>query len=67
MNLRINQHGCIVQVGNYSVDRGRWDRPENMKDKRPVYYVPTKNGVTLSPPGFHASGTVSYQTSCCTI
>lgn len=34
----------VLQVGNYSVDRGRWDRPENFLDKRPVYYVPTKNG-----------------------
>ena len=34
-------------MGNYSVDRGRWDRPENFKDKRPVYYVPTKNGALV--------------------
>lgn len=38
----------VLQVGNYTADRTRWDRPENMKDKRPVYYVPTKNGVLLS-------------------
>ena len=34
-------------MGNYSVDRGRWDRPENFMDKRPVYYVPTKNGALV--------------------
>jgi hypothetical protein len=39
---------CVLQVGNYTADRTRWDRPENMKDKRPVYYVPTKNGVLFS-------------------
>ncbi|KAK9904260.1 hypothetical protein WJX75_007984 [Coccomyxa subellipsoidea] len=40
------EYNIAYQVGNYSVDRGRWDRPENMKDKRPVYYVPTKNGTS---------------------
>jgi hypothetical protein len=32
------------QVGNYTVDRNRWNRPEDIRDKRPVYFVTTKNG-----------------------
>lgn len=32
------------QVGNYTLDNSRWERPEMIKDSRPVYYVTTRNG-----------------------
>ncbi len=32
------------QVGNYTLDNSRWERPEMIKDPRPVYYVTTRNG-----------------------
>lgn len=32
------------QVGNYTLDNSRWERPELIKDPRPVYYVTTRNG-----------------------
>ena len=33
-----------AQVGNYTLERAMWQRPEDMRNRRPVYYVATKNG-----------------------
>ena len=32
------------QLGNYTLDNSRWERPEMIKDPRPMYYVTTRNG-----------------------
>ncbi|KAK9826822.1 hypothetical protein WJX81_004238 [Elliptochloris bilobata] len=34
------------QVGNYTLERATWQRPEDMHTRRPVYYVATKNGTS---------------------
>ena len=33
-----------MQVGNFTLERATWQRPEEMHTRRPVYYVATKNG-----------------------
>ncbi len=40
------------QVGNYTLDNSRWERPESITGPRPVYYVTTRNGApyTWLPP-----------------
>lgn len=41
--------GGSRQVGNYTVEKTLWDRPEsysNKTAKRPAYYVTTKNGTS---------------------
>lgn len=32
------------QVGNYTLDNSKWERPEAITGPRPVYYVTTRNG-----------------------
>ena len=39
----------IGQVGNYTLERASWQRPEDMRTRRPVYYVATKNGAHPLP------------------
>ena len=43
-----------MQVGNFTLERATWQRPEEMHTRRPVYYVATKNGA--QPPGQRALG-----------
>ena len=31
-------------MGNFTLERATWQRPEEMHTRRPVYYVATKNG-----------------------
>ena len=43
-----------VQVGNFTLERATWQRPEEMHTRRPVYYVATKNGAPWPAlPGSH--------------
>eukprot|EP00884_Botryococcus_braunii_P012540 jgi/Botrbrau1/21287/Bobra.0573s0001.1 len=42
-------YNIVYQVGNYSVEKTLWDRPEaysNKTAKRPAYFVTTKNGTS---------------------
>jgi len=39
-----------AQVGNYTLERAMWQRPEDMRNRRPVYYVATKNGAPAPSP-----------------
>ena len=39
----------VGQVGNYTLERASWQRPEDMRTRRPVYYVATKNGAHPLP------------------
>lgn len=41
-----------TQVGNWTTDQAHWERPEDDKSKRPVYYVTTKNGARTTNQGF---------------
>ena len=38
------ESGRNAQVGNFTLERATWQRPEEMQTRRPVYYVATKNG-----------------------
>ena len=37
-------------MGNWTTDNAIWERPEDDKSKRSVYYVTTKNGVRVILP-----------------
>lgn len=34
------------QVGNLTEDRMHWERPEEITERRPTYYISTRNGTS---------------------
>ena len=44
-----------MQVGNFTLERATWQRPEEMHTRRPVYYVATKNGAPAPWPALQGS------------